>query len=565
MKTQFIKGFLICSLIAYIGTFMSCSEPEKDYNKLFTEFLQNYETNKIIPLEKKVRLAEFEAAQTGNDEDYELSAQLNIELTQLYSNKEEFALLKEIKESGKITDPYLSKQLDIIYCEYHFHQIEEAKMAEMINKANDLQQKFSVFRAQVDSSKLSDVEINEILSASTNLDQLENVWKASKKIGNEVAEGLIELVKMRNEGSKALGFENYYVMRLKLSGQEPAEVERIYNELDILTKELYAELKYSIDDYLTQKLGIKATELRPWHYQNLFFQEAPDVYKVNFDGFYKDLKVEEIAAKFFNGIGLPIENILTNSDLYPKAGKSQAGQVYNIDRSGDVRILANLSNNAASMYTILYEAGFAAYLKNINNELPYTLRDAAHFSLNDAIATMFGRFNNDPVWMVEILGTPERNVLSLGEAIQKNLRLEKFIFSRWAQVMYRFEKSMYENPAQDLNTLWWDLVEKYQLIHRPDNRNEPDWAAKSHLINLPCTYHNYMLGELMASQIFEYMNVNLTKPEGGKVSWSNNPEIGKYLTEKIFSQGRSLSVEEILLQATGEKLNPLYFKEQYIK
>ena len=47
-------------------------------------------------------------------------------------------------------------------------------------------------------------------------------------------------------------------------------------------------------------------------------------------------------------------------------------------------------------------------------------------------------------------------------------RNQLLIFSRWCQVMLRFEKGMYENPDQDLNKLWWDLVEKYQLLKRPD-------------------------------------------------------------------------------------------------
>ena len=45
--------------------------------------------------------------------------------------------------------------------------------------------------------------------------------------------------------------------------------------------------------------------------------------------------------------------------------------------------------------------------------------------------------------------------------LQRNRLL---IFSRWCQVMFRFEKGLYGNPDQDLNRLWWDLVEKYQEI-----------------------------------------------------------------------------------------------------
>ena len=60
--------------------------------------------------------------------------------------------------------------------------------------------------------------------------------------------------------------------------------------------------------------------------------------------------------------------------------------------------------------------------------------------------------------------------------------------------MLRFEAALYKNPGQDLNRLWWDLVEKYQGITRPENRNAPDFASKIHVVSAPCYYHNYMMG-----------------------------------------------------------------------
>ena len=72
-------------------------------------------------------------------------------------------------------------------------------------------------------------------------------------------------------------------------------------------------------------------------------------------------------------------------------------------------------------------------------------------------------------------------------AAEKMTRYQLLIFSRWCQVMLRFEKAMYENPDQDLNKLWWDLVEKYQGLKRPPNRNAPDYASKIHIFRAPCT------------------------------------------------------------------------------
>ncbi len=69
--------------------------------------------------------------------------------------------------------------------------------------------------------------------------------------------------------------------------------------------------------------------------------------------------------------------------------------------------------------------------------------------------------------------------------------------------MFRFEKELYRDPNQDLNKLWWDLVEKYQGLKRPEGALSPDYASKIHIVSAPCYYHNYMMGELFACQVHE--------------------------------------------------------------
>ena len=105
--------------------------------------------------------------------------------------------------------------------------------------------------------------------------------------------------------------------------------------------------------------------------------------------------------------------------------------------------------------------------------------------------------------------------------------LQMLVFSRWAQVMYRFEKSMYENPDQDLNNLWWEMVEKYQLVKKPEGRNMPDWATKIHIALYPCYYHNYLLGEMLASQLYSYITTNISE---------NGSFVGKKQSEIILGR-----------------------------
>ncbi|HPS65235.1 MAG TPA: peptidase M3, partial [Ignavibacteria bacterium] len=110
-----------------------------------------------------------------------------------------------------------------------------------------------------------------------------------------------------------------------------------------------------------------------------------------------------------------------------------------------------------------------------------------------------------------------------------------------------------------------DLVEKYQMLKKPEGRNEPDWASKIHIATFPCYYHNYLLGELLASQLYYYMTSNILKSDDFKSqSFVNKPEIGNYLKEKIFMPGSKYYWNDMIEKATGEKLTPKYYAKQFV-
>ena len=91
---------------------------------------------------------------------------------------------------------------------------------------------------------------------------------------------------------------------------------------------------------------------------------------------------------------------------------------------------------------------------------------------------MFERFGQNVNWLVAMgVKVPEPDRFRTAAAkLQRNRLL---VFSRYCQVMFRFERELYRNPDQDLNRLWWDLVEKYQEIKRPEGRDEPDYRQPS--------------------------------------------------------------------------------------
>ncbi|MCX6557376.1 MAG: M2 family metallopeptidase [Candidatus Aminicenantes bacterium] len=561
-KLIFILSAIIFSAVIAAAV---VKKPAADLGeKAFQQFLRGYEA-KVVPLSKEVALAAFQASISGSDEDFKRSADLQIQLNKVFADPAEFARLKAFKEGGQISEPLLKRQLDIIYDTYLENQIPVAQMEAMVKLQAQIEQKFNTFRARVNGNTLTDNDIEQILRTANDSRQLEAAWKGSKEIGRLVAPDILRLVKLRNKAAKQLGFANFREMQLKLSEQDPQAIESLFDELDLLTRDGFVALKKTIDAFLAARCGLNPEQLMPWHYQNRYFQEAPVIYPVDLDVYYKDRDLVRLTNDYFKGIGLPVDDIIARSDLFEKPGKYQHAFSSDIDRNGDARVLCSVKPDSYWMNTLLHEFGHSAYSKFNDPQLPWTLRDAAHAFTTEAIANLFGRFAASPAWLRDMSLIDAAEAQRVAAPSRDALRLQQMVFSRWAQVMFRFEKSMYENPDQDLNRRWWELVEKYQLLKMPAGRNEPDWAAKIHIALYPCYYHNYLLGELLASQLMVHIAGAILKSDDVEgQSFVGRPEVGRYLTEFVFKPGMRWPWNEMIERATGEKLTAKYYARQFV-
>ncbi|MGE5420978.1 MAG: M2 family metallopeptidase, partial [Chloroflexota bacterium] len=549
-----MRKTVFMTLLAMPFLTWSCQSKQEKMENNLREFISSYE-EKAIPLYRENALASWNANITGTTEDYAKSEKASFAYARIFTDTLSFAKLKKIKESGEVKDSLLSRELDLLYNAFLGGQVDTSLIAQQIRMETEISQKYGNFRANIDGKEIPDNEVEKILRTATSSTELKKTWEGSKMIGPVVAEDIIRLVKHRNTIAKKLGFSNYHEMSLKLSGQEPAEVTAILDELDNLTRESFTNLKNEIDMYFSRRYKVPAGELQPWHYQNRYFQEAPEIYPVDFDKYYENQDPVKLATAFYAGIGLNVEPILEKSDLYEKPGKNQHAFCTDIDRSGDVRTLDNIRPDSYWMNTILHELGHGVYSYYNDRDLPFTLRDAAHTFTTEAIANLFGRFAIDPGWMYGMGVIDEKEKNAIADQAMMAQKLQMLVFSRWVQVMYRFEKSMYENPDQDLNKLWWDMVGKYQLLKKPEGRNMPDWATKIHIALYPCYYHNYLLGELLASQLYNHITTKITENK----AFVNDKAVGDYLKKEVFYPGARYYWNDMIERATGEKLTAKYY------
>jgi peptidyl-dipeptidase A len=533
--------------------------------KQLQEFITAH-VEKVKPMEKETNLAYWDAALSGKSEDYDRVSELTLKIRQVYSDPQDFALLKGLKESGQVNKALLARQLDALYNAYLGNQIEPELLKRIVDLSTEIARNFSTFRGTIDGERVTDNEIKDILKAQTDSAKRNQAWLASKQVGAAVADDVVRLVKLRNQAAQKLDFENYHTLSLTTAEQDVKELDRIFNELYELTNEPFAKLKADLDRVLAAKCGVAPAELMPWHYHDPFFQETPLVYDVDLDAYYEDKDVKELAARFYAGINLPTESILANSDLYEREGKNPHAFCTDIDREGDVRILCNLKNNEYWMETTLHELGHAVYDKYHSSRVPYLLREPAHIFATEAIAMFFGRLSRNPAWMQQVLELSDEQRAEIEKVSDRYAQLKQLIFARWAMVMYDFEKQLYANPDQDLNSLWWDMVEKYQLVKRPPGRDEPDWAAKIHFTIAPCYYHNYMLGELLASQLHNHIVHNVIKLESDEnVGYVGQKKLGDFLLKKVFEPGAVYHWNDMIERATGEPLTAKYFVAQFVE
>jgi len=529
------------------------------------KFIADY-TARIRPLEIAANRAWWDANITGKDEDYKRKEEAQNKIDAALSDKDAFARVKVLKSNAGIDDPISRRALDVIYLAYLEKQLDPAFLKKLTALSNAVEKKFSTFRAMVDGKEMTDADVRKVLKTSTLSPRRQEIYEASKEVGAVVEKELLELVKLRNEAARKLGFKNYHDMQLFLNEQNGDDLVKLFDKLDDLTREPFQKAKAEIDVVLARNCNIKVSELMPWHYHDPFFQEAPAVFKADLDTIYASQDLVKLCREFYRGIGLPIDLVIERTgDFLPKKGKNPHAFCTDLTRDGsDVRVLANIVPNEYWMATMLHEFGHSVYSSiNIPAKLPYVLRMESHILTTEGVAMMFERMSKKRGW-VEKMGVAVPDPQAFDETAAKLSRYRLLIFSRWCQVMLRFEKGMYENPDQDLNNLWWDMVERYQMLRRPPGRNAPDYGSKIHIIVAPVYYHNYMMGEMFASQVHHAIarDVYDGAPPNAVV-YNNNPKVGEFMRRRVFDPGRTLKWNDLTRHATGADLSPAAFAQDF--
>jgi peptidyl-dipeptidase A len=416
-------------------------------------------------------------------------------------------------------------------------------------------------------------QIDDILRKSRDLPERLRVWTASKEIGRLLKPGLVELIKLRNQVAREMGYHSYFALQVADYGMTVDEMMKLLDDALETTKPLYDGLHCFARHELAARFKRSPPRLIPAHWLgNRWAQSWPGlVESANLDPLFKGATAESIvksAENFYVSLGFPKlpSSFWERSDLYPvPAGvarkKNAHASAWDLDRAGDVRSLMSVEPNAEWFDTAHHELGHIYYFLSYDNrpEVPYLLRDGANRAFHEAVGELAKLASQQTPYLVKVGVMPEGKQPDPTEWLLQSA-LDSIVFLPFsAGTMSHFEHDLYEEelPPSEWQQRWWNDVATFQGVVPPGSREGDlcDACTKSHINDDPAQYYDYALATMIKFQLHDHICSKILKQDVRACDYSGSKEVGAFL-KGILSLGATRDWRTVIKEATGEAISP---------
>lgn len=567
--------------ILLIFSQLSCMNEKQQAERILRRYI-NQKVDLIRNYTMQSAVALWKATVSGEDEDYQKLWDIEVDFNKsnknginhfspdrfssvnpnVFSNIQDFELLKKLKFSGLITDSLLSRQLNVLYQTFMGPQIEPEKYSELSKVEVKLRQTHSLLKAEIDGKKYCAGQIDSIRRNCKQNDMLLQVVKVLQQHGKSIHLDIIKMVKARNNLAIDFGYPDFYHMSLETTDQTPEHIKILLDEIELKTREQFFEAKRVIDKMLAKRFQIPQAELMPWHYNDETMSYLPEVFTEKMDSLFLDIDPVQKTAEFFEGIGLPIQDVIDNSNLEPCPSKSKVTAMINVDFKNDIRLISSINSSYDGMYRMMHLGGHASHYKSISDTVPYLIK-APPAVIYEGISRCFENLASNYEWLKEEISIDDKNQKQIVLFCQHLHHVDHLFRCRIQLLMSEFEREIYSDPDQDLDALWYDLNLKYLGVKYPKEKESCFWAANKFSSHLACNVHNFVLADVFAAQLQHTIETKVLKETDGV--YKDNKAIGKYLVDNLYRYGNLLPWEQLIIAATGEPLNSSYFVNQIVE
>lgn len=375
------------------------------------------------------------------------------------------------------------------------------------------------------------------------------------------ADEYIELVRLRNEYARILGFEDFYAYKIK------TEEDMTKTELFKIFDEIYEKTKYAFKEYKKlekTKPGIR----KPW---NKGYMLSGDFTKES-DPYFPFDEALQRWGESFAALGITFHGGTLQLDLLDRKGKYENGfchwpdlvhYVNGTRKPGSANFTCNVSygqvGSAEDGYnTLFHEGGHAAHLLNsmqtqtcVNNEYP-----PASTAWDETQSMFLDSMLSSIEWTTRYAKNKDGESYPFNLFLRELKKLHRFspLSMMGITSVMTFERRVYETKKLTKKELF--------TIAKSTYRKYSDTAVDSYrLLSIPhiyswessCSYQGYGLAQLAVVQWRTYF----FKKYGYIV---DNKNVGREL-KRMWKYGSAETFQNCVKLATGTKLSP----QPYVK
>lgn len=434
-----------------------------------------------------------------------------------------------------LTDEVDKRRLELVYAILLLSQVEAQQN---ISRLRDSLAAIDInYRAEFEGERRSADFLYKTYRTDRNPGRREMAYRARCSVGLQLADGLEQLFRLRNQQARKFGYNNFLAMTFSQQRLDTDDYLVLLKRLDSLSEEPYQQIL----EKAKRKLG--QDELEIW---DLAYAYADINGKVD-RHFPADSQMLYI-KRSLKEIGFNLDKLPIYFDLEPRAGRSPYDSVFTIKSPYDMRVLATVSDGFYSTRELLHEIGHALHSAYIAQDR-VLFANALSGSWSEGMAQIVAALCDERHWLESYAHMPSWLV----DRYIAAKREQDIIYLRTTLLRLYFEYEAYTNPHRDLNKLYWDLFEEYLMLPRHDEIKP--WAAIIQYTTHPAYLHNYLMADIIAAQ-----TVNFLKKKYGDIC--DSPTTGTFLVQNYFRFGARYNWRELLERGTGEKLKPKYLTDR---
>jgi len=400
--------------------------------------------------------------------------------------------------------------------------------SDLVTRVESIRKEGSTIRYKVGARELDRPELDNVLGHEANRELRRQAWYAQADLTRRTGDRIREVMKLRNQLGQRYANENFSDFMLRRRATNRQDLLRWFEQIRTATEPEY----HALLSRMQRDLGIEKPE--PWDLEYYFSTLSPGLDgKFGLEGGWQ--RTTEVAGLMgFDFSRLPVEVKITDITF--------GGYTMPIWYGKEIKMLVSKHTGIRFADTMLHESGHALHFTFVQ-EPTFILRDNYPPPMDEGLGQTMSLMMFRPEISTKIYGLSKEEAVSLME----RRRLESNYSLRALMVQSEFELDAYDNPVQDLTTLYDRVCSKYLDV---DCHQSSTWGYDPFYAAIPIYQQNYVLAEMFAYQVHHTLDQKFGR------NWGR--EGGSYLHDNFLIRGGSLTLDQIMRQGTGEGLSASY-------